>query len=399
MPVRKQCVSKGCKSSPRCDHPWWLDVTHNGKRYRMPVDDFAAARGGTIPIVSKEECKKVWEPRFRDEICKGRDPRQPDVPQPSLTVAKFIEDYTKRHCEAQQLNMDSLQQRLNRISARFGDLPLTDMEDPNLIEDFKAELVASGIENSTVNRYLAQLRHMTNWAIGRALLTRSPFYNRHRNASGVKLLKGENQRTRRLYEGEEQALLAAADQLFEKHRVLEPATPQVMRARIEIAIDLGLRRGEMLKIQNRDIDWRATPDPILTIRPANAKSRRQRRIAVVSPRVRAWLDSRRAVGGADGHPYGDSKGGLVDRFEHEWKAVLQLAGIIDKAAKIDGDLHWHDLRRECGSRLAERGVDIMKVKELLGHATITMTQRYFATTTEAVGEAMRNAMGWKRETA
>ncbi len=86
-------------------------------------------------------------------------------------------------------------------------------------------------------------------------------------------------------------------------------------------------------------------------------------------------------------------------FADQWKAVLQLAGIIDKAAKIDGDLHWHDLRRECGSRIAERGVDIMKVKELLGHATITMTQRYFATTTEAVGEAMRNAMGWKRETA
>ena len=89
----------------------------------------------------------------------------------------------------------------------------------------------------------------------------------------------------------------------------------------------------------------------------------------------------------------------MDRFEHEWKAVLQLAGIIDKVAKIDGDLHWHDLRRECGSRLAERGVDVLKVKKLLGHATIVTTQRYFATTTEAVREAMRKAMGLKQETA
>jgi len=365
----------------------------------MPVDDFAAARGGTVPIVSKEECKKVWEPKFRDEIAKGRDPRQQDVPNPTMTVAKFIEEYTKRHCEAQQLNMDSLQQRLNRISAQVGDRPMTDLAQPNLIEDFKAELMASGIANATVNRYLAQLRHMTNWAIGRGHLSQSPFYSRLKNPSGVRLLKGENQRTRRLYEGEEEAILEGADQLFEKHRVLEPATAKVMRARIEIAIDLGLRRGEMLKIRNADIDWRAIPDPILTIRPANAKSRRQRRIAVVSPRVRSWLDSRRAVGGGDGHPYGDAKGGLVDRFEHEWKAVLQLAGIIDKSAKIDGDLHWHDLRRECGSRLAERGVDVLKVKELLGHATIMTTQRYFATTTEAVGEAMRKAMGWQRDPA
>jgi integrase len=62
-------------------------------------------------------------------------------------------------------------------------------------------------------------------------------------------------------------------------------------------------------------------------------------------------------------------------------------------------LHWHDLRRECGSRLAERGVDVLKVKELPGHATIMTTRRYFATTTEALGDAMRKAMGWKRETA
>jgi site-specific recombinase XerD len=40
-----------------------------------------------------------------------------------------------------------------------------------------------------------------------------------------------------------------------------------------------------------------------------------------------------------------------------------------------------------------------KVKELLGHASITTTQRYFATTTEAVGDAMRKAMGWQGESA
>jgi site-specific recombinase XerD len=35
----------------------------------------------------------------------------------------------------------------------------------------------------------------------------------------------------------------------------------------------------------------------------------------------------------------------------------------------------------------------------MGHASITTTQRYFATTTEAVGDAMRKAMGWKPESA
>ena len=399
MPIRKPCRSKGCKSSPRCEHPWWLDVTHHGKRYRMPIDDFAVARGGTIPVTSKEECKKVWEPKFRDEIAKGRDPRLPEAPTTVMTVAQFVPDYIQRHCEAQQLNMDSLKQRLDRITSRFGDRPLSDLEQPTVIEDFKSELMAANLANATVNRYLAQLRHMTNWAIGRGHISRSPFYNKLRNPSGVRLLRGENQRTRRLRDKEEEALLEAADQLFEQHIVSEPAMTKSMRARIEVAIDLGLRRGEMLKIQNLDIDWRATPDPILTIRPANAKSRRQRRIALVSPRVREWLESRRAVGGSDGHPYGDPRGAAVEDFRVEWDAVLKLAGITDRAKHLNGDLHWHDLRRECGSRLAERGVDVLKVKELMGHASITTTQRYFATTTEAVGDAMRRAMGWKRESA
>ena len=50
MAVRKPYRSKGCRTSPRCDHPWSLDVMHKGVRYRMPVDDFAFARGAKAQI-------------------------------------------------------------------------------------------------------------------------------------------------------------------------------------------------------------------------------------------------------------------------------------------------------------------------------------------------------------
>jgi len=94
MAVRKPCRSKGCKTSPRCDHPWWLDVTHHGKRYRMPVADFAFARGAKASIVSKQEAEKVWEPKFIAEIVSGRDPRvaaDPGVtPEQPTTVADLL---------------------------------------------------------------------------------------------------------------------------------------------------------------------------------------------------------------------------------------------------------------------------------------------------------------------
>jgi len=66
MAVRKICKQKGCRASPRCDHPWWFDVMHQGKRWRMPVDDFALTRGATETITSKQTAERVWEPKFQD---------------------------------------------------------------------------------------------------------------------------------------------------------------------------------------------------------------------------------------------------------------------------------------------------------------------------------------------
>ena len=133
---------------------------------------------------------------------------------------------------------------------------------------------------------------------------------------------------------------------------------------------------------------------MLTIFAANAKSRRERRIAIVSPRVIAWLQSRRAIGGAGGHPYGDERGGEPVSFRKAWLSILELVKAENPETDFGQDLRWHDLRHECGSRLADRN---------LGRPAYSGTTRALlhphnaaVSNTDAmvVGAAMEKAMNW-----
>jgi integrase len=55
-----------------------------------------------------------------------------------------------------------------------------------------------------------------------------------------------------------------------------------------------------------------------------------------------------------------------------FSAACRNAGITD--------FRFHDLRHTFGTRLADAGVDVVKIKELKGHASIVTTMRYIHAT-------------------
>ena len=61
-----------------------------------------------------------------------------------------------------------------------------------------------------------------------------------------------------------------------------------------------------------------------------------------------------------------------------WGARLNYQGLSDKSQQAFRgiNLRWHDLRHEYASRLVEHGVPLAQVRDLLGHASITTTERY-----------------------
>ena len=165
MAVRKRCKQKGCRASPRCDHPWWFDVMHQGKRWRMSVDVFAVARGTTERIDVKQTADRIWEPKFVAEIVSGRDPRvAPNMTRKAVgvTVRDFLDAYFTNYVQAEGLSDPvTIKSRLKAITAMLGDLPVSALEKPADILRFKSAY-RKGREISTVNRALSTLRAAVN---------------------------------------------------------------------------------------------------------------------------------------------------------------------------------------------------------------------------------------------
>ena len=133
------------------------------------------------------------------------------------------------------------------------------------------------------------------------------------------------------------------------------------------------------------------------LRGPTTKNRRTRLVPIGTKRLLAVLEWLRLdVEGRqkpdDAPVFSNEVGELVRSFRSAWlTTVLKAHGVKPHWRKKASyrqltedyveafqaiNLHWHDLRHEYASRLVERGVPLSQVRDLLGHASITTTERY-----------------------
>jgi integrase len=250
---------------------------------------------------------------------------------------------------------------------------------------------------ATVNRALATLRAAINW--GRfqdpPLLATTPF---HRFGVSIKA-KDETKRDRRLHRDEEQRLLAACLTMnTAEHKWSGPG----MHDRLIGALETCCRQGEMLRIQNRHVDWSQHQ---IVIPAANAKDAENRRIPFDPQGRLAPILKRRATLGPLAFVFGSPEGDFQDSFKTAWESLILVANgrdtkrvkpgsRVDRAMLKQVDLHWHDLRHEGASRLHADGVDIRIIQLMLGHSDIKTTQRYLNITDEELRKALTGV--WER---
>jgi integrase len=237
-----------------------------------------------------------------------------------------------------------------------------------------------------MHRTLETLRAAMNWGLAQTppFFKKSPFHR-----YGVRLnKKAETMRDRRLSREEEKQLLDTALQKMNigEHQWAGP----LLHDRIIGALELWCRRGEMLLIQNKRMNWDTGQ---IGIPGATAKDKENRRIPFnPNGRLAAILERRKTLG-PDAYVFGTASGEYQPELQTAWETLRLLAYGIEPRPTRKGaewnrdqlrriDLRWHDLRHEGACRLLADGVDIRIIQLMLGHASIMQTQRYLNITDE-----------------
>ena len=132
-----------------------------------------------------------------------------------------------------------------------------------------------------------------------------------------------------------------------------------------LALNTGMRRGELFSLRWVDVDLGRRQ---LTIVGADAKSEQTRYIDLNREAYTLLVEWQKRWGNYQLVFPNPNTGEQFDNIKSAWNGLREAAGLKN--------FRFHDLRHSFASKLVMKGVDLYVVKELLGHSSIEMTERY-----------------------
>ncbi len=213
---------------------------------------------------------------------------------------------------------------------------------------------------ASVNRELQLLRAVLNFAKGEGLINTTPF------EKGTKLISNaaEVRRERVLTREEEDRLIA---ECVSRRDHLRPL--------IIVAVDTGMRRGELFKLRWSDVDL---TEGHITVRAENAKTERMRVVGI----TQRMNDELTRLWNRSPQTQDELVFGIVSTIKNGWKSLCQKAGVAD--------LRFHDLRHTATTRLIRAGVPVSEVMKITGHTQMSTFLRYLNQTHESVSESAKS---------
>ncbi len=324
-----------------------------------------------------------------------------------VTHGETLRDYGARWLDQRELaggkntKTDKSRWELHVLTAPFVDQPIATIGRRDL-KDWIARLrgkraadkrTGRAIAPQTVKHVLTLIRSCLQSAVDDELLAVNP-------ATKIKAPKISRDEGWSYLPPEEQRALLTCAEIPEPERML-----------IAFAIGSGLREGEIWNLELSDlVVGGSAPHVVVRYGKPNhgpTKSGKIRRVplfGIALAAARRWLEllptycrkvgtcptcgSRLAFPTARGCRRRDGKP------PRHWKAYLQAAGLADASQRHDRrPVRFHDLRHTCASSLVAgwwgRVWQLTEVRDVLGHTSITVTERYAHLAPGVLAEAGR----------
>lgn len=231
----------------------------------------------------------------------------------------------------------------------------------------KADLVAwrdsrlGKVQSASVKREMNLLKHVFVTATDEwELVQVNPMMKVKRPTSG-------RRRKRRVLPEEVEKITAALDLRSEPW----VSDKQITGAAFLFAIETAMRSGEILNMNNRDING-----SVVNLR--KTKSEHARHVPMTARAVEILKKVRNGNNGADVHPFAIDSESRDSRFR---SAV--------KKAKID-DLHFHDSRHEGITRLARR-LEILDLARVTAHKNLNELLTYYEASGDELAERLNSS--------
>ena len=239
--------------------------------------------------------------------------------------------------------------------------------DAMAVRSFLAALTRDGLAKSSQARMLSAVRSLFRFACREGTLAANP-------AQSVRTPKIPKTLPRHLRPGEVENLMEAPSDSAD----LDPRLARRDQAILELLYAAGLRVGELVSL-----DWRAIDLPARVLR-VRGKGGKERMVPFGRPAgdaLRQWLEVWESVragtaGRDDTDPESEPvflnhRGGrLTDRSVRNI-----LDRWVDQAAVARGG-HPHTLRNTVATHIMDAVADLRTIQELLGHSSLSTTQKY-----------------------
>jgi integrase len=283
------------------------------------------------------------------------------------TVAEYAERFlTARRGHLTRSTWDGYEIQLRRgvCSSRLAGTRLDDLTREDL-DEWLSTMLDEEVGRPTINRRLKVFRILVNYAIDNGVMHRDP-------SRGIAFLPTDV-RAMRVLDAEEEARLLA-----------ECTTPEA-RAQVLLALDAGLRWGEVAglavdAIEGEYLHVRQVVERV-TQRVRRYPKGKRARVVPMTERLREALASVALVAevrGPDALLFArivEGEARPIDPHNWHrdlWRGVTHRAKINRRGARF----RFHDLRHTYGSRLAAAGVVRSEIATLMGHADEETTAIY-----------------------